>query len=259
MFTYGYIREATMAHLDIDETEAQAMGLLSRFHIFANEAMQAICASKPMYQYIDVTVVKKFDPLVTDGSFLRPATVAELNWDVDTQGPRPFEFVSEEITKDYYHKQNIYEVLEHLKMTDTFIAFANKQAYKVYIEEPSIEELLDAEAFGCKPRTKLVKKDAEINNDFSYIGRNEIKFYKPGKYLIPARYMWFRFDSGIGDDVEINIPSDIILCIPLYIASVCLEIDNLQKSQILKSQFETALARCTSGDFMPLNKMDKSW
>ena len=66
MFTYGYIREATMAHLDIDETEAEDMKLLSRFHIFANEAMQAICASKPMYQYIDVTVVEKFDPIVTN-------------------------------------------------------------------------------------------------------------------------------------------------------------------------------------------------
>ena len=82
MFTYGYIREAVMAHLDIDEEEAQAMNLLSRFHIYANEAMQAICSSKPMYQYIDVTVVKKFSPIVVeendDGTFsYRPATEEE--------------------------------------------------------------------------------------------------------------------------------------------------------------------------------------
>ena len=60
MFTYGYIREATLAHLDIDETEAEAMHLLQRFHLYANEAMLAICASKPMYQYIDITVVDRY-------------------------------------------------------------------------------------------------------------------------------------------------------------------------------------------------------
>lgn len=253
MFTYGYIREATMAHLDIDEEEAQAMNLLSRFHIYANEAMQAICAAKPMYQYIDITVVEKFAPLVMDGAIFRTATAEEINWDVDVLGQRPFTFANETQTKNYYHERNIYEQYEVVAMTDTFINFANKQAYKLSEVKPTPEQQLEAEAFGTSLPTGTIKSLALVDNDFSYIGKNKIKFYKPGNYLIPAKFLWYRFDSGISDTAEIDMPSDILLTIPLYIASICLQIDNIQKSQLLRQQFELALARCTAGDFMSLN------
>jgi len=261
MFTYGYIREAVMAHLDIDEEEAQAMNLLSRFHIFANEAMQAICASKPMYQYIDVTVVDKFDPIVTngDGSFFRPATEEEINWDVETQGDLDVIFLNEEQLKEYYHKKGIYEVREQITMTDTFIAFANKYCSKIVEKKPTIEQILEAEAFNKPIETVIERSEAKPEYDFSYISKNRLKFYKAGRYLIPAKYLWFRFDSGIADTEELDMPSDILLTIPLYIASICLQVDNLQKAQILRSEFELALSRCTSGDMMPVNKVPSSW
>lgn len=261
-FTYGYIREATMAHLDIDESEAQAMNLLSRFHIYANEAMQAICVSKPMYQYIDITVVDKFDPLVVDNSnglFLRPATTDELNWNEETQGPRPFAFANDELTKKYYHDKNIYEVGEKIAMTDTFISFANKQCYKLVEYKPTVTEVLEAEAFGRTIPHGLLTLKARVDQDFSYISKNQIKVYKAGHYMIPAKYMWYRFDSGLGDNTEIDMPSDILLTIPLYIASVCLQIDNMQKAQIIRQQFEIALSRCTSGDYMTLNEIEPDW
>jgi hypothetical protein len=256
MFTYGYIREATMAHLDLDEIEAQDMNLLSRFHIYANEAMQAVCASKPMYQYIDITVVEKFAPLVMDGAFFRPATKAEINWDVELQGPRPFNFASEAQTKNYYHEKDIYEVLETVSMLDTFINFANKQAYKITELKPTDAQVLEAEAFGTNLKLPLIKSIVKVDDDLSYVSRNKIKFYKPGRYMIPAKFMWYRFDSGIGDEVEIEMPSDILMTIPLYIASICLQIDNIQKAQILRQEFELALARCTSSDFMTLNSFE---
>lgn len=260
-FTYGYIREATIAHLDIDEQEAQDMKLLARFHIFANEAMQAICASKPMYQYIDVTVVKKFDPIVTDsdGSFFRKATDEEINWDIETQGELGVIFLNEIQLQDYYHKQGIYEVREKIAMKDTFIAFANKRCIKIVTKKPTMEQILNAEAFGSPIRTVEERVDAKVDDDFSYISKNQIKFYKEGRYLIPAKYLWYRFDSGLADQEELDMPSDILLTIPLYIAAVCLQIDNIQKAQVLRNEFEIALARCTSGDFMPLNKVSSSW
>lgn len=266
MFTYGYIREAVMAHLDIDEEEAQAMNLLSRFHIFANEAMQAICASKPKYQYVDVTVVDKFDPIVVvtndDGSFyLRKATETEIYWDREANGDLVgIRFLTEEELKEYYHKLNIYQVYETVEMSDTFIAFANKQAYKMVIKKPTIEEQLEAEAFNREiPKEIQYLVKAEKEYDFSYISKNGIKFYKAGHYLIPAKYLWFRFDSGIGDEIELDMPADILLTIPLYIASICLRIDNLQKSQILRSEFEMALARCTATDMMKLNDIPSTY
>lgn len=259
MFTYGYIREATMAHLDIDEEEAQAMNLLSKFHIYANEAMQAICASKPKYQYIDITVVNKFAPLVMDGASFIPATDEQINWDKETQGTPDFVFASEAQTKQYYHDLNIYEVGETVSMTDTFIVFANKQCFKIIERKPTVEEILEAEAFGKALETTKIKSKAVIDYDFSYISKNQLKFYKEGEFLIPARYIWFRFDSGISDDTEIDIPADILLTIPLYIAAICYQSDNLQKAQIIRQEFEMALARCTSGDFMTLNEIQPDW
>lgn len=261
MFTYGYIREATMAHSDIDETEAQDMNLLSRFHIFANEAMQAICASKPMYRYIDVTVVEEFDPIVTDdsGSFFRKATEAEINWDRETQGDLDVTFLSDDLLKDYYHKKGIYEVNEKISMADTFIAFANKFCWKITKKKPSINQILEAEAFNKPIKEVIERGEAKQDYDFSYLSKNQLKFYRPGRYLIPARYLWYRFDSGISDNTEIDMPADILLTIPLYIASVCLQIDNLQKAQILRQEFELALARCTSGDMLKLNDIPSSW
>lgn len=264
MFTYGYIREATMAHLDIDETEAQAMNLLSRFHIYANEAMQAICASKPMYQYINITVVKKFAPLVMDdssasGAFLRLAAEDEINWNEETQGTPDFVLATEEQTKAYWHEKGVYEVNEKIQMSDTFIAFANKQCIKIVTLKPTVAEQLEAEAFGYKAVSGISRGPAKIDEDFSYIGKNQLKFYKEGEYYIPAKYLWYRFDSGLGDDAEIDIPADILLTIPLYIAAVCLQVDNMQKAQILRQEFEMALARCTSTDFMTLNEFKADW
>lgn len=259
MFTYGYIREATLAHLDIEEDEAQAMNLLSRFHIFANEAMQAICSSKPKYQYIDVTVVNEYAPLVSDGAIIRLATEEELNWNVEEQGDLPVRFLSEEELKTYYNNDNVYKVFDKLGPSDTFIAFADKQAWKIEMKEPSVSEVLEAEAFGKELKYDIIKKEACIDYDFSYVSKNNIKFYKPGHYLIPAKYLWFRFESGIGDDTELDIPADILLTIPLYIASICLQIDNPQKAQIKRSEFEMALARCTSTDFMTVRKIRSSW
>lgn len=254
MFTYGYIREAAMAHLDIDEEEAQAMNLLDRFHIFANEAMQAICSSKPMYQYIDVTVVDKFAVLAVENGVFREATEAEIEGTL-TPGVR---LATDGETEDYYHKKGIYAVGETMTMTETFIAFADKQAYKIVEYWPSVSEVLEAEAFGTKIK-KGVKKENATSRDFSYIGQNKILFHKSARFLIPAKYLWFKFRSDLSDKDEIDMPSDILLTIPIYIASICFQVDSVQRANIKRNEFELALSRCTSTDFMPVNEIVSTW
>ena len=66
MYTYGYLREAVIAHCDLEEEELQAMNVLKRLHIFANEAMQAVCACKPKYKYFKIKAVKKYRPLIRE-------------------------------------------------------------------------------------------------------------------------------------------------------------------------------------------------
>lgn len=259
MFTYGYIREATMAHLDLDESEAQAMNLLSKFHIFANEAMQAICSSKPMYQYIDVEIVDKYAPLVAEGAYFRLATDTEINWNIEEQGEPDFKIATPEQTRDYYSNLGIYQVGDIISMNANFIAFADKQAYKIVESKPTVSELLAAEAFGKTIKSSIKREDAKVDLDFSYIGKNKLKFYKTGKYEIPAKFLWYRFDSGMSDEQELDIPADILLTIPLYIAAICYQVDNTQRAQLMRQEFEIALSRCTSTDFMTLNKVESTW
>jgi len=71
--------------------------------------------------------------------------------------------------------------------------------------------------------------------------------------------MWFKFKSGIGDDEEIDMPNDILLTIPLYVASICLQIDHIQRSQVKRAEFEIALGRCTATDFLDLKDVEPSF
>ena len=57
MQTWGYIKQATLAKLDLESGEAEVQNLLGRFYIFANEAMSQICSSiKPKYTYANFVI-----------------------------------------------------------------------------------------------------------------------------------------------------------------------------------------------------------
>ena len=44
-YTWGYIKENTLAKLNLDEEEANQQNFLSRFPYYANEAMTQICSA----------------------------------------------------------------------------------------------------------------------------------------------------------------------------------------------------------------------
>ena len=57
MYSWGYIKDATLAKLDLDQDEANVIGLLNRFKFYANEAMTQICSSiKPKHCYWEVDI-----------------------------------------------------------------------------------------------------------------------------------------------------------------------------------------------------------
>lgn len=207
MLTYGYIREATQAHIDLDEQEAQAMNLLSRYHIFANEAMMAICAVKPKYDYYVINV-----------------------------------------TEDMLNTK--------IKMPEDFIAFANKQAWAFVVSNA-----YDPEIFVTMNDNNLIPtsystptKVPATNKMFMYTGANTLTFLQKGEYWIPYKGTWFRFKSGIGDDEVLDMPIDILLTIPLYVAASCLSIDHAQKAAAKRAEFELALSRVTNPDFMSVKQ-----
>lgn len=247
MLTYGYIREAVQAHLDLDEQETQAMNLQSRYHIFANEAMQAICAIKPKYDYFKVSVVKAYTPLINlGGNTFRVATEDEINWEI--RGAVKPNFADEIDTKNWYKNQNIVLLYDNVRMPEDFIVFADKQAWAF-----TISTAFNSETFvgsWMPAANTMVKKIPATKEMFSYSGVNTLTFYQEGEFWIPYRGTWFRFKSGVGDSEPIDMPVDILLTIPLYVASICLQVDHAQKANAKRAEFELMLSRVSTMDFL---------
>ena len=58
-YTWGYVKEAALAKLDLTEQEANVQGLLNRFSFYANEVITQICSSiKPKYTFAKFEIDK---------------------------------------------------------------------------------------------------------------------------------------------------------------------------------------------------------
>lgn len=85
--------------------------------------------------------------------------------------------------------------------------------------------------------------------DFKYIGYNKVMFKRPGIYQISYKARWIDFSKELVEDEDIDVPADILECIPSYIASQCFKIDDMQKAQIFRNEYEMALARIDDTDY----------
>lgn len=259
MNRYGYIREAVQAHLDIDENEAQAAHLQERYYIFANEAIQTICGSKPKYQYFICQGVSEFTPIINLGNNeFREATEEELEW--ETYGLTEPNFADEVDTTKWYNDQNIYLLNSNVTMPEDFIAFADKEAY--FVGNPiNYSELQFAQWLNGDEgsNTITVTRTKATKSHFSYSGNSKIILLQPGTYYIPYKAIWFKFTSAMEDDTEIDMPTDIFFTIPLYIASICLEQEHQQKAAIKRAQFERMLTNCTATDFLDIKSLKSTF
>lgn len=79
MYTWGYLKDVTLAKLDLDEGEAEVQDLVRRFKFYANEAMTQICST--------VKPKKAFHKIVVDdedvGELIKmPADFISFNSDI---------------------------------------------------------------------------------------------------------------------------------------------------------------------------------
>lgn len=177
MYTWGYIKDVTLAKLDLDETEAEVQNLLTRFAYFANEAITQICSSvKPKYTFFEIEI--------TDENIGEPITM-------------PNDFIS-------------------------FGDDVNKIKYQNRYGETIVESAHDA--------------------DFEYLGNNRIICKRTGKFYISYNARWITFTNQ-DDNYEIDVPNDILDCLPSYIASQCMKIDDEYKSTVYRNEYEMFLAR----------------
>lgn len=87
------------------------------------------------------------------------------------------------------------------------------------------------------------------DTDFLYRGYNQVTFFVPGTYQIPYDARWYTFDDQMQDDTVIDVPNDILDCIPSYMASYCMKIDDEYKAAELRNEYEILFARIDNTDY----------
>lgn len=86
------------------------------------------------------------------------------------------------------------------------------------------------------------------DDDFEYIGYNKIVCKTVGRFFISYNARWITFTNQDGD-YEIDVPTDILDCIPSYIASQCYKIDDEYKASVFRNEYEIFLSRIDDTDF----------
>lgn len=91
------------------------------------------------------------------------------------------------------------------------------------------------------------------DEDFSYCGYNQIIPYVTGTFIISYNARWLTFlyedydydgvDDGQDDGTELDAPVDVLECLPSYIASQCMKVDDDYKASVLRNEFEMMVAR----------------
>jgi hypothetical protein len=234
MYTWGYIKEATLAKLDVSNTDAVNLGYMNRFYIYANEAIgQISSAVKAKLAYATFKAVHKERLLkylsrkyqIIDFTFLHttPYNVEDL--------PTKFQACLKEY-KSYVFVNDV------VKMPDDYIAFSLKS--KAYVTRYEYYTNFD--------RFYIEENKTVADNDCLLYGSQSVKFIEPGLYEIPYNARWFIFSSTTPDDLEIPVPSMILDALPSYIASQIFKIDDEQKAAIMRNEFEIFVSRINDND-----------
>lgn len=231
-FSYGYLKEAVTAHLDLEEDELEAMNINQRFHIFANEAIQSICHSKPKSKYFEFSTVDEFVPTTFDNGVQRVATEAEILANTIT-------FATDDETAEFYNEQAIYLVGQVISMPEDFIAFLVKKAF-VWT-------------------TYMTSKVEATKVHFTYLSDTEIVVHYAANYLIPYSSTWMTFAQDQDDKDVIPMPTDLALTIPIYVASVCLQQRDMNMAKNKRQEFEIALSRCKTANVLENISVAKSF
>jgi hypothetical protein len=88
-------------------------------------------------------------------------------------------------------------------------------------------------------------------DEFDYVGYNQVLFKRTGKFYISYNARWVQSFVNMEPDLELAdiVPRDILDCIPSYVASQCMKIDDEYKSSVYRNEYEVFLARLDDTDF----------
>lgn len=191
-YTWGYIKKAALAKLDLSNEEAVTLGWLNRFTTYANEVITQVCSTiKPKPSYFTFTCTEE-------------------------------QFVN-----------GIYTI-DVTKTNKDFISFGSGQNT---VTESWFDIYTQKQVVVTKPAT----------NEFCWTrGYDTVVVTKPGSYSISYNARWIDFATildNLADTTFLDVPNDILDCIPSYIAAQCYGIDDEYKAAKYRNEFEMLFAR----------------
>lgn len=128
------------------------------------------------------------------------------------------------------------DVMNLHTMPEDFISFGDDMCFEL-VEERNWQNDI-----------KIVRQEIS-DDDFAYVGYNKVLFKRAGTYLISYNARWYVFEKDIANNTVLDIPTDILDCIPSYIAHQCYKIDDESKSAVYRNEYEIFFARIDDTNF----------
>lgn len=213
MYTWGYIKDAALSNLNISENEANQQGYFNKFIYWANEVITQISSAvKPKHTFAKFTVYDKIS------RWRELCNKYHLHYDSIIEEPSNLTDNERLFWNDW--KNSIF-TFDIVKMPDDFVSFGADLC--LINDGVSIRECAD--------------------EDFLYRGDNNLYFITPGIYDISYNARWITFNTRIDNSFKLDIPCDILECIPPYLAMKALKNVDEYNSTVFKNEYEVLLAR----------------
>lgn len=225
MYTWGYVKAACLAKLDMSAEQAIEMGLMNKLPFYANEAITQITQSvraKRAYAQFEVfdepgtVLYLKNKYQLDDVSFLY-----KKNCDVSNYSLSQINALKEYREQQYVGKD--------VCMPDDFVFWGDDCNYRYDNMRKNWYEILD--------------------DSYDIIGDNHIIFNYCGKYRISYCAKWFTFLPTTNDNEELDIPDAIVEALPSYIVSQCYKIDDEVKAAYYLNEFELFISRIEDNSY----------
>lgn len=242
MKTWGYIKAAALAKLDLstDDEDNQVSTFVSRFYIYANEVITQVSSLyKPKYSYFIVGVFsddkERWKYYANKYSILGYDPQPDV---IPAQTP-PADNSQEYLTaynEFWYFYENAKPGFE-ITFPKDFVSFGGDANY--YTK-------------GCSGTVNL---DQLNDSMYIYYGAKSFVPFANGEYSMSYNARWFDFSETIDENTELDIPDDILDCIPSYIASQCYKVDDEIKAQLYRNEYELQLSRINDTHYFTLQDM----
>lgn len=225
MYTWGYIKEATLAKMDLKANQAVEMGFVNKMPFYANEAVTQITAAiKAKRSFAEFEVAERGPTLELIKRFYKLDDVSFL-----LEQPCDKSSLSVEQQKALDNYNRFKYVGDVVKFPDDFFAWSDDMSFMYDFDKQTW---------------------INTNDDFfETYGGNSLIFKQVGKFRIAYKAKWFKILPTTSDEMELDAPDDILECLPSYIASQLYKVDDEVKSGILRNEFEMMVARIDENDY----------